>query len=308
MNSRNTLPKVAVLLATFNGSRWLLFQIHSILSQVNVSVTLFVSDDFSEDSTLIFLNELAKKDQRVKILPANFRAGSAGRNFYRLILDVDLTGYNYISLADQDDIWDQDKLSRHISLMQAHHVDGVSSNVIAFWPDGNKKLIYKSHKQRKYDFLFESAGPGCTYLLTPYLANKVKVLLADPFTKAYQVTLHDWLIYAICRSSGRKWFIDTYPSVQYRQHEKNVVGANSGLKAKLVRFNKISNGWYRNEVLKILNISSSLSNDPQLNYITNSIIKSDFGSRITLLKYVPHARRSFIDRLFLALMIIFCIF
>lgn len=300
--------RVAVLLAAFNGKTWLQQQMASILEQKGVEVTLFVSVDRSDDGTEAMVDLLAAQDAKVVTLPHGLYFGDAAQNFFRLLVEVDLTGFDYISFSDQDDIWQQDKLMRHVKLMQKNNVDGVSSNVMAFWPDGKKKLIEKSQPQRELDYLFESAGPGCTFLMTPWLVGEVKNLLFDPSNVANQAALHDWLIYAVCRALGRSWLIDPIPSMQYRQHDKNLVGANRGLNAKVARFKQISNGWYRREVLKILEVSCSLSSSPQLHSLKKNMTKPCLGSRFKLLRVVPYARRRFCDRIFLALMIIFCLF
>ncbi|MDI1299680.1 glycosyltransferase [Methylotenera sp.] len=301
-------PTVAVLMATYNGSPWINDQIDSILNQTSVDITVYVSDDMSEDATYTYLLDRAEVSSQLIILPQKERYGSAGKNFYRLIKDVNTTDFDYIAFADQDDIWDQHKLIRHIKLMQDNNVCAVSSNVIAFWPDGKTKLIDKSQPQRELDFLFESAGPGCTFLMTSWLVSEVKKLLIDSSSVASQVALHDWLVYAVCRASGKKWLIDSKPSLHYRQHDKNVVGANSGLKAMLSRLRKVSNGWYRREVLKVLAVSYQLSNNPKLLNISSLLEKSDVVSRIKLLRFIPQARRKMTDCLFLALMIIFGLF
>lgn len=296
-------PKVAVCLAAYNGLRYLPEQLNTILQQTEVIVTVFVSIDASADGTEAWFDKQAKEDARIVLLPHGLRFGGAARNFFRLLRDVDFSTFDYISFADQDDIWQQDKLIRHVELMEKCDVDGVSSNVIAFWPDGQRKMIDKSQPQRELDFLFESAGPGCTFLMTPWLVSEVKKLLVDPTSVANQLALHDWLVYAVCRASGRGWLIDSTPSMQYRQHGKNVVGANSGLKAKVARLKQISNGWYRREVLKVIDVSCLLSDNPQIHTLKNLVEKSDLSSRLRLLKFIPQARRKIYDRIFLALMI-----
>ena len=302
------LPKIAVCLAAYNGIRYLPEQLNSILAQTDVAVTIFVSVDASMDGTEKWFDARMQNDNRVFVLPHGDQFGGAAKNFFRLLKDIDFSAFDYVSFADQDDIWQQDKLIRHVELMQENHVDGVSSNVIAFWPDGKIKLIDKSQPQRELDFLFESAGPGCTFLMTPWLVSEVKKLLIDSSSVASQVALHDWLVYAVCRASGKKWLIDSNVSMQYRQHGKNVVGANSGLKAKLERLKQISNGWYRQEVLKVLDVSCRLSNDHQLHALKKILQTPGFKSRLSLLTYVCKTRRKFCDRLFLGLMILFGLF
>jgi len=137
-------------------------------------------------------------------------------------------------------------------MSKSYGADGVSSNVLAFWPDGKQKLIHKAQPQREFDYLFESAGPGCTFLMTPWLINKVKDLLLDESGVAGHVALHDWLVYAVCRASGKKWVIDKTPSMLYRQHGSNEFGANHGIRAKYARFLRMYRGWYKHEVLKSL--------------------------------------------------------
>lgn len=300
--------KVAVLMASYNGITWLPDQIKSILNQLNVDLALFISDDSSQDGSYGYLQQSAVTDSRIQLLPQTEKFGSAGNNFYRLIQDVNIANYDYVAFADQDDIWEQDKLIRHIKLMQEHGVDGVSSNVLAFWANSKKKIINKSQPQRELDFLFESAGPGCSFLMTPWLVNKVREQLTNKNSLAKHVVLHDWLTYAICRAHGHRWLIDSNPSVKYRQHYTNVLGANSGFKAKFSRLQKLRKGWYRNEVLKIAQICNRISHNIETEKLGRLLATKNLFSQLKLLAYVTKARRSLLDRCLLALSIAVGIF
>ena len=242
------------------------------------------------------------------MLSQKVKFGSAGRNFYRLIQDVDISGFDFIAFADQDDIWESDKLINHINLAEQHQADGVSSNVIAFWPGGNKRLIIKSNPPLKWDFLFESAGPGCTFLMTPWLVNNVRKLLVDENNPAKKVVLHDWLTYAVCRAHGRKWVIDSKPSVQYRQHQNNVIGANSGLKAKWARLVRFKQGWYRAEVTKVCQVCATISGRAEIRKILSLLTNKNIISQLKLLLYVSQARRNIFDRLVLFVLVLFFLF
>ena len=301
-------PKVIVLLASYNGVVWLAEQLNSILNQVEVDVWLIVSDDLSEEATLGYLKLRANQDVQVKILPQGQKFGNAGKNFYRLILEADLSDGDYVAFADQDDIWEVDKLIRHVELMRQHQADGVSSNVMAFWPNGKEKLLVKSQSQKELDYLFESAGPGCTFLMTPWLVNKVREQLLDANSPAKDVALHDWLTYAVCRANGRHWVIDEQPSVRYRQHGNNVVGANVGVRAAWVRLLKIKRHWYRNEVLKVAEVSQKILNDSKVDELVQLLRSNSFFARFKLLKFVPQARRSTVDRMALAFAIVVGLF
>jgi rhamnosyltransferase len=303
----NNTQNVAVLMATYNGVEWIDKQIESILNQSAVNVILFISDDCSSDGTLEYVQKLSQLDKRIIILPKKQRIGSAGKNFYRLILDVDFSSFDYIAFADQDDIWNLDKLFMHIELFKKYNAEAISSNVLAFWPDGQKKLIVKSRSQKNYDFLFESAGPGCTFLLSSSLANQVKhYLINNEF--ACHVSMHDWLIYAICRAYRKKWIIDSIPSVYYRQHQNNVIGANAGLKALISRLQRINNGWYREEVTLISKVVSTINYDTNFQRFQKIIQLKSSLDRFRLLPFVLQGRRKLIDRCALLLSILFFIF
>ncbi len=234
--------------------RWVDQQIDSIFAQLGVSVTLFVSVDCSQDGTELHLNHLEKLNPAIVVLPCGERFGGAAKNFFRLIRDVDFSDFDYISLADQDDIWNDNKLINAISVIEQNSVDAYSSNVTAFWENGRQSLINKAQTQQKYDFLFEAAGPGCTYVLTTKLAIDIKACMNLHWAELQSVNLHDWFVYAFARANGYVWFIDPNPSMLYRQHSSNQVGVNSGWKAFHYRFNKLANGWGLEQALKIAKI------------------------------------------------------
>lgn len=112
--------QVAVLLAAYNGEHYIIEQMESILAQDSVKVTIFMSVDQSSDSTLKMAKdyEIRYPDQ-VKVLPYGEIFGSAGSNFFRLLVDVDFSSFDYVAFADQDDIWFSHKLSTSITEMKA---------------------------------------------------------------------------------------------------------------------------------------------------------------------------------------------
>lgn len=237
------LPQMAVCLAVYNGRPWLLEQVESILAQMSVEVTVFVSVDASTDNSEGLIDQLAASDARLKVLDHGSRFGGAAPNFFRILADVDFSAFDYVAFADQDDVWKPDKLRHAHEKLQASCADAYSSNVIAFWPDQRTALIEKSQKQVRWDFLFEAAGPGCTYVLRRELACAIQALVRRRRFEVWQVGLHDWFIYAFARANGYHWVIDDYPGMFYRQHESNQVGVNRGWPALLHRARKIFSGW-----------------------------------------------------------------
>ncbi|MEQ7919210.1 glycosyltransferase [Xanthomonas sp. WHRI 1810A] len=244
-------PRFLVLLAAYNGMKWIAEQVESILSQRNVSVTLLISVDTSTDGTEQWVADLAARDPRVIALPFGEKFGGAARNFFRLIKDAPLSDFDYFALADQDDVWNGDKFTRAVDVINAQRVDGYSSNVNAFWPDGTQRIITKSQPQVSYDFLFEAAGPGCTYVFTRTLFTALQENVVSRFGELQAVTLHDWYFYAFSRANGYRWHIDDVPGMQYRQHSNNQVGVNRGVKAFKARLAQVFDGWYLNQAARI---------------------------------------------------------
>jgi rhamnosyltransferase len=244
-------PKIAVCLAAFNGMSWIAEQLDSILAQSSVNVTVFVSVDQSTDGTEQWIDTRALKDSRIVVLPHGQRFGGAARNFFRLVHDVDFSDFDYVSFADQDDFWFATKLARADEILRRTGADAYSSNVIAFWPTGRRMLINKSQPQKKWDFLFEAAGPGCTYVMKVDFIRALQGRLHEQWDAVQQVSLHDWFAYAFARANGYKWVIDDQPGMLYRQHAGNQVGVNEGWRAFLRRASKVRQGWWLGQAVLI---------------------------------------------------------
>ena len=253
--------RVAVLLAAYNGGEWIEEQISSVLAQVNVDVTLYISVDLSTDNTYVVCRDISRRHSNVVLLPYGDKFGGAARNFFRLIKDVELSGFEFIAFADQDDHWYPDKLHRATSLLRGGECDAYSSNVTAFWPDGRTLLLDKAQPQVAWDFLFEAAGPGCTYVFRKEMAAQLKISMLASWEALQRVTFHDWYCYAFARSHGYKWFIDPLPGMGYRQHERNQVGANVGVSSFITRFKMMQDGWWFTQIRLIASLVGK-GNDP----------------------------------------------
>lgn len=240
-----------MLLAAYNGMAWIEAQLDSILKQTNVCVSVFISVDTSTDGTEAWCADYAQHHASISLLPPAGRFGGASRNFFRLIRDVDFSTFDYVAFSDQDDIWHPDKLQRAVAALAQGHHDAYSSNVTAFWPDGQRVLLDKAQPQVQWDYLFEAAGPGCTYVMNRRLADAFKSSLLSHWDAAQAVSLHDWYCYAFARSHGFRWLIDPVPGMDYRQHANNQVGANTGLASLISRLKKIADGWWAEQVVLI---------------------------------------------------------
>lgn len=252
-------PKFAIILAAYNGIKYISMQIQSILLQENINFQIFISVDQSTDGTESFLAKWALSEPRLRLLSFGQRFGGAGPNFYRLLQDVDLSGFDYLSFADQDDIWHCKKLWNAHCLMIKQGALGYSSNFTAFWPTGKTRLVNKAWPQRNWDFLFESAGPGCTYVLHSKLALPLQQMVRNADERLLRVDYHDWLTYAFARTHNFPWIIDSWSSMQYRQHAHNQIGVNSGWRSFWLRVRKILNGYGFEQSLLIANLLQASS-------------------------------------------------
>lgn len=244
-------PRVLVLLATFNGERWLDEQLDSILGQQRVRVTVMAADDGSADGSVALVQRRVSEQLVGQVLPAaGGQLGAAG-NFLRLLSEAEVNSVDFVALADQDDIWLPERLARAIERLASNRADGYSSDATAFWPDGRRRLLGKAYPQRTFDHLFEPAGPGCTYVLTAALAGALQRELRWEPQRFEGIGYHDWLIYAFARARRFTWHIDPEPTVMYRQHGSNELGANFGLRAMARRWGRLTSGWYRDQIVRI---------------------------------------------------------
>jgi rhamnosyltransferase len=240
--------KVAVLLASYNGQQYIKKQINSIISQKKVELNLFISDDKSTDSTLEIIQSYCDQYKNIQCINKD-RIGGPAKNFYFLLNSINKKNFDYVALSDQDDVWSENRLYHAIDQLQQNEALAYSSDVIAV--DENEqfiKIIKKSQPQKKYDYIFETPGPGCSFVLTTELVDLINLNFKNN-TSLYNFPYHDWLIYALARNSGKRWFIDKEPKIYYRQHQNNFMGANIGYLMRLKRINRILFGDYYRELI-----------------------------------------------------------
>ena len=289
-------PSVAVLLGTYNGASWVQQQVQSVIGQSGVAVRLFVSDDQSTDGT----PEIARAAcppgafDFLPALPA--RLGSAGANFRRLIRDAGESDFDYFAFCDQDDIWLDNRLINAISALQDQRAEGYSSSVSAFWTNGRKRLVNNSHPQTDLDYFGGGPGQGCTFVLTRRAIQLVRgALLAAPqATEAFQY--HDWLTYALVRSRRLRWIISPQPTVLYRQHRQNDIGARGTLAAMRLRHRGISSGWYGNQLRALLTALESVNGPDDSASVARKVLsRSKTQDRVAHMSAASRFRRSPFD-------------
>ncbi|WP_310461641.1 glycosyltransferase [Sphaerotilus sp.] len=298
------LPRVQVLLASYNGEPWLREQLESILSQEDVEVHVEIGDDCSRDGTRALIKSTWGNDPRVRLNEWSQSSGSAGANFRRLYRHVDATGFDFVALADQDDVWMPRKILSAIQSLQATGAQGYSCAVQAFWPDGRERVLAQRENLRAADFLFEGAGQGCTFVMTSDLFRRIRQFCTDHTTATEALHYHDWLIYLLVRAWQMPWHFDAQPWMRYRQHGGNEIGSRGSLGAIRRRLAMIRNGWFGRQVVasgEIYRLAGG--NDPVacalIARVQNRVPSLAYRLALSV-QVLRFGRRRFADRLVLA--------
>ena len=280
-------PKCAVILAAYNGGEFIESQIRSINAQVNVNVTIFVTDDVSTDDTLSIC-----LDNGAKIVNNNAKLGSACKNFLFSIGKLDIAHeYDYIFLSDQDDIWLPEKCIEAIKALEKNNCECYSGSYY-LWLPNRRKVIYSNRYflQTDHDYLFRGPGPGFTFAFTADAYRKIRCNLLTILSDGIQFTWHDWLIYACARHMNLSWYIDKNPYSLYRLHAANETGQALDFQSYKKRFQFLFDGSYRAEILKFERFA------PGDNLISR--IKSfSILDRLYLLRMMPTMRSRFVQRI-----------
>lgn len=276
--------RVAIILATFNPEKYLIEQVESILSQKNVSLHVFLFDDGSTKGKDIIKN-LEDNYSDVTVI-YNSPSGSPGRNFLRAIKQFEFSGYDFFAFSDQDDIWLPSKIETAIDSLITSKSNGYSSNLILH--DGTKTIGYldKSQPQVEFDYVFQGASAGCTYVVDDKLFSTLRKVLCDFDVAQISTSVsHDWTIYYICRSSKLRWYFDNDSHIYYRQHDNNCYGAKRGFALQIKMF---FGEWYKSNLF----FMDSLIQDNKLFRLNGSLFY-----KIKFLPKLFQLRRSAIQSL-----------
>jgi len=297
------MKKICVLLAAYNGEKWIEKQISTILNQKKVKIDLFISDDGSDDDTFEKIKKVTKKKKNIFFWKNKKKSGSASQNFFYLIKRVNFKKYDYISLSDQDDLWNKNKLLRAIKIIDKKKIDCYSSDVSILHQNGKLEYLRKSQKQKKLDFLFEGGGPGSTFVLKKNFALDLKHNLKNNKKIVKKLNFHDWYIYFYARINNYKWHIDNFSGLKYRQHENNQLGANIGLRTKLKRISYILNSNFLNQIKYYFQLNKS-----KRRYFKFLFDSKKSKSLSYVLKNYSQFRRKKLEKIFCLLFLILFIF
>jgi len=278
--------KVAILLCTYNGADFLALQLDSIVQQIHKDWVIYASDDGSSDATLSILQRYQQKLGAERLIVQQGPRQGFAQNFMSLIKNPMIKA-DYYAFSDQDDIWFEDKLERGLAGLSSTsptlpalfcsrtRLVDASGRVIGYSPLFTKAPSFRNA-------LVQSLGGGNTMLLN----TAARDLLAKTPDDAHIVS-HDWLTYLLVSGCGGPVVYDPLPTLDYRQHNDNLMGSNSTIVGRWARMRKMFVGTFCEW------------NDHNLN-VLNSNQLSLTGESLITLKCFEHAREcNFLKRIYL---------
>ncbi|TKI04271.1 glycosyltransferase family 2 protein [Martelella alba] len=230
-------------MGTYNAQRFLAMQLDSIAAQCWPNWTIWISDDGSRDASLAIIKDFAQKwgPERVKLLSGPCRGFA--ENFLSLACNPTIQA-DYYAYADQDDIWEPDKLRRALTILEENGREQpmLYCSRTRLIDENNQELGLSPLFRRKPSFanaLIQSLGGGNTMIFNRAARN----LLRE--AGCVNIISHDWWTYLVVTGCGGSAVYDDYPSVRYRQHAANLIGCNLGLRNRLARLGQLWRGDFR---------------------------------------------------------------
>jgi len=229
---------IDILLATYNGEKYLSPQIDSIITQTYKDWQLLIRDDLSTDNTVnIIKNYTCKYPDKIRLIEDNKGHLGLVQNFGALL---ELALSEYIMFCDQDDIWLPNKIELTLNTMKAAgqtwpntpllvHTDlKVVDEMLkpiaeSFWK--LHRISPESDCQLK-KIIYRNIVTGCTVMI-----NKKAKEISMPFPP--EARIHDWWIALNVVKYGKIIHI-AMPTVLYRQHIANLIGAKKSLKEDIL--------------------------------------------------------------------------
>lgn len=226
------MANVLILLASYNGSRYIHEMVDSIIAQDYTDWHLVLSDDGSKDNTPEILEAYAAKmPEKITHYRSGMRFGNAQDHFMHLLRQF--RDAPYVMFCDQDDVWHSDKIRKTLEKMKQIEEDPAIPAMVHTdlrVVDGELREIDPSfvafskldgHRLSLNGLLMQNVVTGCTMMLNRALAE-----LSVARTPAGGIQMHDWYIALLAAACGKTGYLDE-ATIDYRQHGNNVVGAKN---------------------------------------------------------------------------------
>jgi glycosyltransferase involved in cell wall biosynthesis len=226
------MDKVLILMATYNGQKYVSDMIESIIDQDYENWELIISDDKSTDNTVQIIKDFEiRMPEKIRVHTSNRKFGNAQKHFMYLLSNFH--DAPYIMFCDQDDVWHKDKITKTYQKMQEIqtqptipalvHTDlrVVDENLKCINPSFMGYSTLEGERLELNHLLVQNVVTGCTLMINKALAD-----LAVSKIPESGMLMHDWWLALLASSFGKAAFLNE-ATIDYRQHEDNTVGAKN---------------------------------------------------------------------------------
>ena len=225
------MSTVRILLAAYNGEKYIGEMIESILAQDHTDWQLVLSDDCSTDKTASILDDYAGKyPDRITHYHSGLHFGNAQNHFLHLL--GQFADAPYMMFCDQDDVWHSDKISATLKKMKEIEQAGVPAVVHTdlrvvdgllgeMSPSFVRFSGLSGDRLQVKQLLVQNVVTGCTMMINRNLAE-----LANAHMPEGKILMHDWWLALIGATMGTTGYLDR-ATIDYRQHGNNTVGAKN---------------------------------------------------------------------------------
>ncbi|HEO7193086.1 TPA: glycosyltransferase family 2 protein [Streptococcus agalactiae] len=217
--------KVNILMATYNGEKFLAQQIESIQKQTFKEWNLLIRDDGSSDKTCDIIRNFTAKDSRIRFINGNEHHNLGVIKSFFMLVNYEVADFYFFS--DQDDVWLPEKLS--VSLEAAKHK--ASDVPLLVYTD--LKVVNQELNILQDSMIRAQSHHANTTLLPELTENTVtggtmmiNHALAEKWFTPNDILMHDWFLALLAASLGEIIYLDL-PTQLYRQHDNNVLGART---------------------------------------------------------------------------------
>ena len=212
--------KVAVIMSTYNGEKFVREQLDSIINQTYKNVEIVVRDDGSSDNTVAIIKEYQQANKNITLHEGK-NLGFV-KSFFELLKLADADYYSY---ADQDDVWIENKIE--LAVEELNKLDDSKPNMVfgnSDYYNEDMKFIGKGEKNKKYSFLkalFACCGQGMTMTVN----KKTRDMIIENNPKS--CFFHDWWTYLLCVGLGNVAY-NNVTTVKYRRRKENATSEGKG--------------------------------------------------------------------------------
>ncbi len=223
------VKKVAILLASYNGEKYIAQQLQSIMDQTFQNFMCYVRDDGSSDDTVEIVKSFVKKDpDHFTLVSTSSDKHGSKYNFFELIQYYKQScSEEYVMFSDQDDVWCADKVEEEVARIEESHdptlvfcgQEIVNEDLVPVQTSIHGNM--KDYNKYPNSLTYRNVAAGCTICVNRELLHKAFTCITPE-----QFVMHDWWLMLVAAYLGKIIYIDK-PLMKYRQHGNNVLGTDN---------------------------------------------------------------------------------